>query len=164
MTHRSLITTYIYYQLAHRHYIVIVIVIIVIIVAIIVIVIVFLLVRSCPFIALITCLKGHKSLRVLFGSVFKTDFPKIFPRQLNRSLTDWLLVLHIVGKKHYHRALWETCDPWDMLSEWLGDMTWQTKRQWQRQRQRQWQWHLENTLKERPQRLFTFETFDQNDI
>ena len=59
----------IYYQLAHRHYIVIVIVIIVIIVAIIVIV--FLLVRSCPFIALITCLKGHKSLRVLYGSVFQ---------------------------------------------------------------------------------------------
>ena len=29
-------------------------------------------------------------------------------------------LLHIV-KKHYHRALWETCDPWDMLSEWLGD-------------------------------------------
>ena len=79
----------IYYQLAHRHYIVIVIVIVivaiivivVIIVIVIVIVIVFLLVRSCPFIALITCLKGHKSLRVLFGSVFKTDFPKIFPRQ-----------------------------------------------------------------------------------
>ena len=52
-----------------------------------------------------------------------------------------------------------------------GDMIWPTKRQWQwkRQRscQRQWQWqrqrHLENTLKERPMRLLTFQTFDQSD-
>ena len=36
-----------------------------------VIVIVFLFVRSCLLITLITCLKGHKSLRVLFGSVFQ---------------------------------------------------------------------------------------------
>ena len=50
-------------------------------------------------------------------------------------------------------------------------MIWPTKRQWQwkRQRscQRQWQWqrqrHLENTLKERPMRLLTFQTFDQSD-
>ena len=54
-------------------------------------------------------------------------------------------------------------------------MTWPTKRQRQRQRRRQWQrqiqWqrqrqlqiHLENTLKEGPQRLVTFETFDQSD-
>ena len=26
-------------------------------------------------------------------------------------------------KKHYHRALWETCDPWVILSEWWGDKT-----------------------------------------
>ena len=32
---------------------------------------VFFLVRSCLLIALITCLKGHKSLRVLYGSVFE---------------------------------------------------------------------------------------------
>ena len=32
---------------------------------------VFLLVRSCLLITLITCLKGHKSLRVLYGSVFQ---------------------------------------------------------------------------------------------
>ena len=41
------------------------------------------------------------------------------------------------------------------------------KTQWQRQIQRQRQWqrqiHLENTFKERSQRLLTFETFDQND-
>ena len=48
-------------------------------------------------------------------------------------------------------------------------MTWPKKRhwqrQWQRQRQRQWQRqiHLENTFKERSQRLVTFETFDQVD-
>ena len=34
-------------------------------------VIVFLFVRSCLLVTLITCLKGHKSLRVLFGSVFQ---------------------------------------------------------------------------------------------
>ena len=44
------------------------------------------------------------------------------------SLTDSLIDTF---EKHYQRALWETCDPWDMLSEWWGDMTWQTKRQWQ---------------------------------
>ena len=32
---------------------------------------VFLLFNSCLLIALITCLKGHKSLRVLYGSVFQ---------------------------------------------------------------------------------------------
>ena len=45
-------------------------------------------------------------------------------------------LLHIV-EKHNNRALWETCDPWDMLSERWRDMTWTTKLQWQRQ----WQWH-----------------------
>ena len=40
---------------------------------------------------------------------------------------------------------------------------WQRQIQWQRQRQRQLPIHLENTLKERPQRLVTFETFDQSD-
>ena len=37
---------------------------------------------------------------------------------------------------------------------------WKRQRHWQRQRQRQI--HLENTPKERPQRLVTFETFDQS--
>ena len=49
-------------------------------------------------------------------------------------VTHWL---QIIVEKHYQRALWETCDPWDMLSEWWGDMTWQTKRQRQRQRHKQ---------------------------
>ena len=80
------------------------------------------------------------------------------PRQLYR----WpcLSLLDIV-EKHYHTALWETCDPWDMWWEWWGEMTWPTKRQWQRQWQ--WQRHLENTLKEWSQRLMNFETFDQRD-
>ena len=45
------------------------------------------------------------------------------PRQLNRwphSVTDWL---QVIVEKHYQRALWETCDPWDMWSEWWEDMT-----------------------------------------
>ena len=42
-----------------------------VIVIVFVFVIVFLLVRSCLFITLITCLKGHKSLRRLYGSVFQ---------------------------------------------------------------------------------------------
>jgi len=70
------------------------------------------------------------------------------PRQLYswpcHSLTHSLLD---IVEKHYHTALWETCDRWDMWWEWWGDMTWQTKRQWQRQWQWQWQWQLENTLK-----------------
>ena len=50
---------------------IIVIVIVIVFVFVFVIVIVFLFVRSCLLITLITCLKGHKSLRVLFGSVFQ---------------------------------------------------------------------------------------------
>ena len=40
-------------------------------VIVVVVVIVILLVRSCLLITLITCLKGHKSLKVLYGSVFQ---------------------------------------------------------------------------------------------
>ena len=46
-------------------------VIVFVIVIVFVFVIVFLLVRSCLLITLITCLKGHKSLSVLYGSVFQ---------------------------------------------------------------------------------------------
>ena len=42
-----------------------------------------------------------------------------------------------------------------------ANLTLPTKRQCQRQRQRQR--HLENTLKEQPKRLVTFETFDWSD-
>ena len=53
--------------------------------------------------------------------------------------------------EHLLRAILETCDLWDICSEWWEDVTWPKKnRQWQIQRQRQWQWyiHLENTLRE----------------
>ena len=70
-------------------------------------------------------------------------------------------------REHLQRATPETCDIWDIWSVWWGDMTWPTKGQWQIQikRQRKWQRqiHLENTFKEQPQRLVTFETFDQSD-
>jgi len=70
-------------------------------------------------------------------------------------------------RKHLQRATLETCDLWAIWSEWWGDLTWSTKRQWKRQvrrqRQLQRQIHLENTFKERPQSLVTFETFDQSD-
>ena len=67
---------------------------------------------------------------------------------VSQSVTHWVrfLILTI-------RVTLETCDLWDIKSEWWEDLTWPTKRQWQRQRQRQWQWqrqiYLENTLKER---------------
>jgi len=55
------------------------------------------------------------------------------------------------------RAILETYDLWDIRSEKWGDMTWLTKRQWQRQiqwkRQRQWQ------LQKHPQRTIS-ETCD----
>ena len=59
---------------------------VIVIVFVFVIVIVFLFVRSCLLVTLITCLKGHKSLRVLYGSVFQ---------QLT---TDWLLTHHCNGE------------------------------------------------------------------
>ena len=70
-------------------------------------------------------------------------------------------------REHLQRATLETCDHWDIWSGWWEHMTWPIKRRWQRQRQRQGQWqiqiHLENTFKERPYRLMTFETFYQSD-
>ena len=41
------------------------------------------------------------------------------------------------------RATQETCDHWDIWSEWWGDMTWPTKKQLQRQRQWQRQRHCD---------------------
>ena len=46
-------------------------------------------------------------------------------------------------REHLQGAILETCDLWDIWSEWWGDMTWPTKRQRQRQRQI----HLESTFK-----------------
>ena len=46
-----------------------------------------------------------------------------------------------IFRELHQRAILETCDLWDIWSEWWGDMTWPTKRQWQRQRQR----YFENT-------------------
>ena len=79
----------------------------------------------------------------------------------------------------------ETCNLWDIWSEWWRDMIWLKKDlptnipphlptyrvslkkgQWQRQIQRQRQWQrqiqLEIIFKERSQRLVTFETFCQS--
>ena len=56
-------------------------------------------------------------------------------------------------REHLQSAILETCDIWDIWSEWWGDMTWLTKRQCQRQtqrqRQRQREIHLKNTFRER---------------
>ena len=61
-------------------------------------------------------------------------------------------------RKHLQRAILETCDLWDIWSEWWGDMTWPTKRQWKRQIQRKRQWqrqiHLENTFTSDPRDLW----------
>ena len=49
-------------------------------------------------------------------------------------------------REHPQRAILETCDLWDICSEWLEDMTWQ--KNWQIQIQRQWQRqiHFERTF------------------
>ena len=41
-------------------------------------------------------------------------------------------------REHLQRAILETCNLWDIWSEWWGNMTWPTKRQ--QRRQTQWQW------------------------
>ena len=73
-----------------------------------------------------------------FSNISYREFLAI-PRQLNRRPCHWLPPA--IVEKHYHRALWETCDPWDMSSERWGDMTWPTKWQWQWQWQRVMRWH-----------------------
>ena len=50
------------------------------------------------------------------------------------------------------------CQPWDMRSEWWGDMFWPTKRPRQRQ------WHLENSFKEQSKRLIIFLTLGNNHL
>ena len=91
------------------------------------------------------------------------------PQQLNRwpchwltdSLTHWLS--HSTFTFDIKRATQDTCDLWNIWSEWWGDLTWPTH--WSRQikRQRQWQRqiHLENIFKEQSHVLVTFGTFDQ---
>ena len=57
-------------------------------------------------------------------------------------------------REHLQRATLESCNLWDIWSEWCGGMTWPTNIHWQRQIQ------LENTFKEQSWRLVTFETSD----
>ena len=52
---------------------------------------------------------------------------------------------------HPQRVIPETCDIWDIWSDW-GSETWPDQN-------RHWQWHLENTNKEQCQRFVVFETF-----
>ena len=75
-------------------------------------------------------------------------------RHLENALKEW----------SYRLMTFETFDQRDEET-WPDQQNrqWQRQIQWQRQRQRQLPIHLENTLKERPQRLVTFETFDQSD-
>ena len=102
---------------------------------------------------------------ILIVGIPKTMFLAVQNSSIGDLVTHWLThrTLLIV----IQRATLDTCDLWDIWSEWLGDMTWPKKRQrqWQIQRQRQWQRqiHLESTLKEQSHRLLTFETFDQVD-
>ena len=65
-----------------------------VIVIVIVFVVVFLMVRSCPLVTLITCLRGHKSLRVLYGSVFQ------------QCVVVSQLVSQSVSDKVTYRAVW----------------------------------------------------------
>ena len=57
--------------------------------------------RSCLLITLITCLEGHKSLRVLFGSVFS----KVSMSQSVREFSCLGTAKHITGGK-YIRGIW----------------------------------------------------------
>ena len=59
-----------------------------------------------------------------------------WPQSVSQSLKTLLLDIQ--------RATLETCDLWDIWSEWWEDMTW-PKQNWQRQRQRQRQRHFEKT-------------------
>ena len=78
----------------------------------------------------------------------KEDFRVV--TQHNQKTTTNTMTKKDTFREHHQRAILETWDLWDIWSEWWGDMTWPTKRQWQRQRQRQWQRqiHLENTFNE----------------
>ena len=80
------------------------------------------------------------------------DEPKgmlIFLAVQNSSLTHWLT--HSTFTFDIQRATLETCDLWDIWSEWWGDMTWLKKTYLPT---------LENTLKGRSLTLATIETFD----
>ena len=67
----------------------------------------------------------------------------------------------------HQRATPETCDHWDIWSEWWRDMTRQKQLQEPRQIQIQRQWqrqiHLEISFNDRSKSLVTFETFDQSE-
>ena len=65
-------------------------------------------------------------------------------------VTHWLT--HRTLLIDIQKAILETCDLWDICSEWWEDMTWpkklQIQRHRQRQKQRQRQRHFENTSSE----------------
>jgi len=54
------------------------------------------------------------------------------------------------------RAILETCDLWDIWSEWWEDLTWPKK--WLRQRQWQWQRQIQRQWQRQTKGLVTFET------
>ena len=62
---------------------------------------------------------------------------------INKKTTTKTNTMTNTFREHLQRAILETCDLWDIWSEWWGDMTRPEKRQWQRRRQRQWEIHLE---------------------
>ena len=43
-------------------------------------------------------------------------------------------------REPFQRVIQETCDLWDIWSQWWGDMSWPTTIQWQRQIQREIKW------------------------
>ena len=64
--------------------------------------------------------------------------------------------------EHPQGAILETCDLWDICSEWWGDMTW-AKKTMSKTKTMTKTITLKNTFKERSLRLVTFETFVQSD-
>ena len=83
-------------------------------------------------------------LNCLCPSIFSCPADSSIGDFVTHWLTEWPF------KTHTNRVTLETCDLWDIWSEWWGNMTWPKKRQWQRQIQRQRQIHLESTFKEQP--------------
>ena len=71
-------------------------------------------------------------------------------------------------REHLHGAILETCDLWDIWSEWLGEMTW-PKKDNDKDKDNDNDKNKDNdkAFKEHPERVFlefvALETFDQSD-
>ena len=82
-----------------------------------------------------------RPLRHLIRMISRHDLTKKKTMTKTKAKTKTITKTNTIGK-NFQKAIQETCDLWNIWSEWWEDLTWPKKLQWQRQRQWQRQIHF----------------------